>query len=413
MLDRSVTRIVFEGLSPEGELLFYVLATLSIGVFFAGLTIKLRKYLRGRREDRIGSWRGFLAGALRGLGAAAANTTVRKRDPFAGLFHAAVMWGFVVLFIGTAILTIDTDIVGIVAPQYHFFWGAFYVVYSFVLDALGVVMIVGLAAMAYRRARMKKPQLDYGRVDLAEASTDRRGFLRGDRLFLGWLLVLGVTGYIVEGVRIAQDDFPWFEVFAPVGYVLGRAFAALGVGGGTAPELRLALWWGHALLALGFVAYIPFSKAFHMLGDPVNLALRSPLAGPAGGRPGRRTPGPARPRRLQLEAAPRLRQLHQVRPLPRRLPGRRLGGAALAARSRPRPASAGRRRLGGPGAGARASLRPRLRERPHRRAGRRRTDRAPDALVLHHLPRLRGGLPGRHRARAGDRGDAPLADRPG
>ena len=290
MLDRSVTRIVFEGLSPEGELLFYVLATLSIGVFFAGLAIKLRKYLRGRREDRIGSWRGFLAGALRGLGAAAANTTVRKRDPFAGLFHAAVMWGFVVLFIGTAILTIDTDIVGIVAPQYHFFWGAFYVVYSFVLDALGVVMIVGLAAMAYRRARMKKPQLDYGRVDLAEASTDRRGFLRGDRLFLGWLLVLGVTGYIVEGVRIAQDDFPWFEVFAPVGYVLGRAFAALGVGGGTAPELRLALWWGHALLALGFVAYIPFSKAFHMLGDPVNLALRSPLAGAC--RSCRRSPRP-------------------------------------------------------------------------------------------------------------------------
>ena len=166
MLDRSVTRAVFEGLPPEGEILFYVLSLIATTIFLVGLGLRMRKYLRGRREDRVGSLSAFIGRAIRGFRATATNETVRKRDPYAGIFHAAIMWGFIVLFIGTVILTIDTDIVGIIAPQDRFFWGTFYIVYSFILDILGLGMIVGLAAMAWRRVRFHKPQLDYARVDL-------------------------------------------------------------------------------------------------------------------------------------------------------------------------------------------------------------------------------------------------------
>ena len=119
-----------------------------------------------------------------------------------------IMWGFIVLFIGTAILTIDTDIVGVFAPDLHFFWGPFYVVYSLVLDVLGAAMIVGLGAMAWRRLRFHKPQLDYGRVDIAPATTDRTGFVVGDWIFLGWLFALGVTGFIVEGGPDRRQRLP-------------------------------------------------------------------------------------------------------------------------------------------------------------------------------------------------------------
>ena len=279
MLDASVTREVFEGLSPEGELAFYVLAALATTIFVVGLGLRLRKYLRGGREDRVGSLTAFIRRAIGGVRATATNETVRKRDQYAGVFHAAVMWGFIVLFIGTVILTIDTDIVGLVAPQDHFFWGGFYVVYSFILDLLGLALLVGLAAMAWRRARFRKPQLDYTRVDLGSATTDRRPFVVGDWLFLGWLGLLGATGFIVEAVRIVAHEFPWFEVFSPVGEIIARAFAFLGLSATTAASLHLWLWWIHAIAALGFVAYIPYAKAIHMLTDGANLALRSPLAG--------------------------------------------------------------------------------------------------------------------------------------
>jgi Fe-S oxidoreductase len=279
VLDRSVTRTVFEGLGGPGEALFYALAFLATAVFLAGLVLKARKYLRGRAEDRLGSIGAFLGAGLRGVGAAASNVTVAKRDTYAGIFHAMIMWGFVVLFIGTVILTVDTDIVGILAPQYHFFWGPFYVAYSLVLDVLGLAMLVGLAAMAWRRARLHKPQLDYRRVDLDGATSDRRGYAVGDWVFLGWLFTLGVTGFVVEGLRIVGHSYPWFEVFSPVGWTIAHVFGALGVTQGAALDAHLWAWWGHAVVALGFIAYIPYAKAIHILADGANLVLRSPLAG--------------------------------------------------------------------------------------------------------------------------------------
>ena len=47
----------------------------------------------------------------------------------------------------------------------------------------------------------RPPQLDYGRVDIAQATTDRGGFRTGDWLFLGWLALLGLSGFVLEGAR--------------------------------------------------------------------------------------------------------------------------------------------------------------------------------------------------------------------
>lgn len=279
MFDRTVTRQVFEGVGSTGELVFYLLTALVTVVFLAGLGLRARKYLRGRHEDRFGSPDDFLGRTLRGLFATATSRTVGKRDEYAGIWHAAIMWGFIVLFIGTAILTIDTDVVGLLAPDYHFFWGAFYIGYSFVLDVLGLVMLAGLAAMGVRRWRRRSPATDYRRVDLGEATSDRSGFARGDWIFVGWLAVLGVSGFVLEALRIVAHQFPWFEVWSPVGYALAAVLSAVGLSAATAGDLRLGLWWAHAVTALAFVAYIPFAKAIHMLTSGANVAVRSPLAG--------------------------------------------------------------------------------------------------------------------------------------
>jgi Fe-S oxidoreductase/nitrate reductase gamma subunit len=275
---RDVTRQLFEGISPGGELLFYALTSVATVIFFVGIGVRLRKYVRGRRPALPGSPRGFLRGVARGMADAALNRTVAKRDVYAGVFHAAIMWGFVVLFIGTAILTLESDIVRPLAPQFSFYWGAFYLGYSLILDLLGLGMLVGIAAMAIRRARRPR-QLDYARVDIRPATTDRGGFRTGDWLFLGWLAVLGISGFILEGARIRAHEFPSFEVFSPVGWVVAGAFQAIGLGAAAAESVRYTMWWAHSIVALSFVAYFPFSKAIHALADPVNLALRSPLAG--------------------------------------------------------------------------------------------------------------------------------------
>jgi Fe-S oxidoreductase/nitrate reductase gamma subunit len=273
---RDVTREVFEGISSGGEALFYLLTAVATVVFLVGIGVRLRKYVRGPGRHR--SPLGFVGRAVRGLSTTEDHRTVARRDPYAGVFHAAIMWGFIVLFIGTAILTVESDIIRPLAPQFSFYWGAFYLGYSLVLDVLGLAMLVGIAAMAIRRAR-RPAQLDYGRVDIGPATTDRGGFRTGDWLFLGWLALLGLSGFVLEGARILAHDFPDFEVFSPVGWVVASVFQAIGLSAASAESVRYATWWGHAIVALAFVAYFPFSKAIHTLADPVNLALRSPLAG--------------------------------------------------------------------------------------------------------------------------------------
>jgi Fe-S oxidoreductase len=83
---------------------------------------------------------------------------------------------------------------------------------------------------------------------------------------------------VLEGVRIAMDT-PGYDGFSPVGWLFAQGFDGLGVGRGGLHAIRHALWWSHGLVALVFVAAIPYTKAAHMLTSFASLVLRDPLAG--------------------------------------------------------------------------------------------------------------------------------------
>jgi Fe-S oxidoreductase len=51
-----------------------------------------------------------------------------------------------------------------------------------------------------------------------------------------------------------------------VGWWIGGFFSAAG-----AEVLYPYLWWGHSLICLGFIAAIPYSKLFHILGAPASI----------------------------------------------------------------------------------------------------------------------------------------------
>jgi Fe-S oxidoreductase/nitrate reductase gamma subunit len=277
-MDHEVTREVFLNFGVGAKVTFYVLAFLATATFLFGAWTKVRKYLRGKGDPRFGHLVGRI---LSGLGRSYANTTVGKRHKGIGLTHALIMWGFTALFIGTAILTVDEDILGVVKPEWQFFHGDFYLWYSVILDVLGVGFLAGLLVMAVRRGFARPAALDYARVDVPEGETRRGGFVRGDWIFLGLLFFIGVTGYLLEGFRIAGTGFSEFERWSPVGWWLAGVLGGMGYGGDAGLSAHFAMWWTHAALALGFVAYLPYSKAVHVVADIANLAFRDPKAGRA------------------------------------------------------------------------------------------------------------------------------------
>lgn len=270
-------RPIFEFFTPIMEVTFYVLAAISTLVFVLGVFLKVRKYWRGKPDMRLDHLPGRLGRAIRLV---AQNATVGKRDRYAGIGHFMIMWGFITLFLGTVILALDYDLIRPIHPDWQFYHGDFYYIYKLVLDTLGSAFLIGLLAMMIRRGFFRLPQLNYKRVDRPADTYDRRTFKVGDAIFVGGLFLIGLTGYLLEGSRIAHDQ-PVSMAWSPVGSIISQIFLKVGL---TPPQLvsgRVILWWIHVSLALIFVACIPYSKAVHMLADFVNLAFRDEKAGVA------------------------------------------------------------------------------------------------------------------------------------
>lgn len=274
-------------------IVFYSLAMVSIAVFFAGWWRRIRKYQQGRPAPRPWirrprgegipgvSARPTFGGAMRTL---LTNRTIRRRKPKVGWAHLLVFWGFLGLLAATTIVGIDYDIYGhlvtglIAGKTRSFLVGTFYEVFNAVFNVAGVATIVGMGFLLARRVRAREPQLDYTRVDRPKGGYSRARLVAGDLLFVYLLMAILVTGFIVQGLRIDAAGFPAFERWTWMGFVVGDIFAGLGVSASAASAAHGYLWWLHGSMALFFVAYIPFSKAMHILSSGANLVATDPGA---------------------------------------------------------------------------------------------------------------------------------------
>ena len=312
----TATRTTFEGLSQWEIAVWYALVIISTGVLTWGIARLVLKYRPGRRPsfglDQI----------ARGVPRAAArifshNQLVWRR-PLAGTSHLLIFYGFLVLFIGTVILALQDDFA---RPILHFdFWrGSFYLTYSLLLDIFGAALIVGLTVMAVIRGWLKPPRLDYRRVGRSEVDYDRTRYVIGDWVLVAALAFLALSGFLLEALRIAERN-PSFEVWSPVGWTLAQGLRGVGVTGDVAANAHRVVWWVHGVVALAFVASIPFTKAVHIIASAANLVVRDEKAGKklprsaAAGRPGEvgyaRITDLSRPHLLSLDACTKCGRCH-------------------------------------------------------------------------------------------------------
>ncbi|MFC5365424.1 heterodisulfide reductase-related iron-sulfur binding cluster [Salinirubrum litoreum] len=270
-LQTTPTRETFWTISPVGEVAFYFFAAVAILVFLYGLYERFARYARGTEDPfpRLDDLSTRVTSAAKIVGS---NEKQFDRDLYGGLMHSFILWGFLTLLIGTTILAIDMDIWTKLLGQPSFFVGDFYLSYSLVMDAMGLLFVVGVGMALYRRYAVRNERL-WGKHTSNE-----------DALFVWSLFLLGVGGYLIEGLRIVGTGFPSFETVSFVGYFLALVFDAAGVSAGLAESLYWWGWWSHALLALAFVAWIPYAKPFHMISSFANVVTRDEKAG-------RRLPG--------------------------------------------------------------------------------------------------------------------------
>jgi len=260
----AVTRETFWTISDVGKVAFYYLAAVAVLVFLYGVYDRFARYARGTDDpfERLDDLPGRVASATTTV---FSNRKQFDRDLYGGVMHAFIFWGFLTLLIGTTILGIDIDVARTIGES---FWtGDFYLAYSLTMDAMGLLFVVGIGMAIYRRYWVRNERL-WGKHTGVE-----------DDLFVWSLFVLGVGGYVTEGLRILGTGFPEFETVSFVGWFVALVLQGAGLDAAGAEALYWWAWWSHAIIALVFVAAVPYAKPFHMISSYANVVASDDEAG--------------------------------------------------------------------------------------------------------------------------------------
>ena len=227
--------------------------------FFALNVQRLLGYIRiGLADDRTDR-------PLRRLGnvfGIAIGQSKILREPVAGVMHAMIFWGFMVLTVGTIEFVLEGIFPGF---SLAFLPRPLFRLYSLSQDVFVLLVLAAIAFAFYRRLVIHPRRLEGDNLEHTDA-----------------LIILGMIGglmvsYLLAGGFLAalHPDAVATEKFAS--HLLGNAFAAV-----NPRQAQLGhdiAWWAHGLLVFGFLNYLPYSKHLHVATSIPNVYL-SNTSGP-------------------------------------------------------------------------------------------------------------------------------------
>ena len=252
------TRTTFS-LMPDGTslIMYLVFAPFAI-IFIYGLCLRLRSLGISRL---IADGPGGITGAVRRLALHALGQRRVAKKP-RGWPHLGIFYGFITLLIGTTIVAIDWDVLRPFGVR--ILEGRRYLLFESIMDLMGAIFVLGLiAALVWRLIRLRDAGLDQRRIQMQ--------FLW---LIVG-LLYMGITGFLLEGLRLAIQPVSWAD-WSFIGTRVAHAANWLELGDGVR-LVYVLLWWSHALVAFALIAFLPYSSFLHSVGATLNVMVHPGL----------------------------------------------------------------------------------------------------------------------------------------
>jgi len=237
---------VFGNIPDAVVFTFYVGLSAFLWLTFHLFARRAVSWGQGGSDDRTGSWGDRVSRLLEGL-----TMKTLMRDRRAGMMHALIYYGFIVLFLGTVTLEIDH----LLPADFKFLQGNVYLGYSAVLDLAALVYLGGLGLAVLGRYVIPTWRI--------RSKTNPE-----DALILTILVLIGVTGLLVEAARISLAGRPEFEMWSFVGYPVSYLFDSANAG-----DWHRFMWVTHVFAFVAFLIVLPLTKLRHMVTSPANLFL--------------------------------------------------------------------------------------------------------------------------------------------
>ncbi|MEJ7697769.1 MAG: (Fe-S)-binding protein [Candidatus Limnocylindrales bacterium] len=174
------------------------------------------------------------------------------KDPRAGLMHAGIFWGFILLTIGTANVVTGGIIEQVASIPFD---GLVWALISAMQNIVAVIVLGSIGWAFYRRLVTKPARLTLNRDALVILS------------MIGGVVGTELLAEVFEFARFG--DQPGAFVSAVVAGPL-RSF----VEPGALEVAFVGLWWAHIALVAAFLAYLPFSKHLHIATSFPNIWYR-------------------------------------------------------------------------------------------------------------------------------------------
>ena len=239
----QATRQIYWNVSHVWPMYVLLLITLAIAAY--GIYQRVSVWRRGfpiqRLDHPLARVRRLLSHAL------AQNRTARDR--YAGVFHRFIFYGFIILAIATTVVALQADF------GLSIMHGWFYLYFqSFIVDVFGALVLVGVVMAAARRLVVRPKKLVY----------------TGEAVgILAVLAVIVVTGFLLEGWRIAVTKDPWasWSPFGDLTAILVSQWMSVAA----MQQAHRYMWWFHMVVCFGFLAWIPYTKIMHALTAPLNI----------------------------------------------------------------------------------------------------------------------------------------------
>ncbi|MCX6027810.1 MAG: heterodisulfide reductase-related iron-sulfur binding cluster [Chloroflexi bacterium] len=232
------------------RVIFFVTMAIAVGIMVYGIVQRVKLWRKGLPEagfDRL--W----ARLVRTLKYAVVQIRI-LRQGYPAAMHLGLFWGMVLLFIGTILGSLDTDVFELIFSA-KLLRGDFYLLEKVVLDLAALFVLVGLGLAIYRRYIVKPDRLN----------TDWRY-----NFTLPLLAYIILTGLLVEAFRLAALKPAWAP-YSLVAYPLSLPFR--GLSEGVAAGIHRTLWIIHYLGVACFFAVLPWTNLFHILTSPANVFL--------------------------------------------------------------------------------------------------------------------------------------------